>query len=172
MPRMRWLLASPLFSLLFSHGVHASQLDVFVAVKCTRTRVEVTFERSMEDTFDKPAVKVPNRWNTEELRSLAEADNEDHFVVTERPKTAVCRIAGVNVRVVVTPAFAPGWRPTGYCATRTGATVAIYRSGRLLLKDGLDACTEEGDVPVSIGVAPSGRPVVVRMSAEEFIEGA
>lgn len=167
---MRWPLLFVLF--LFAQGVHASQLAIFVAVKCTPTRVEVTFERAMEDADDKPAVKIRNRWNTEALRSLTETVDEDHYLITERPRTVACNISGVDVRVVVMPAFAPGWRPTGYCATRTGATVAIYRAGRLLLKDGLDACTEEGDVPVSIGVAPRGRPTVVRMPAVDFIQGA
>jgi hypothetical protein len=115
---------------------------------------------------------MPHRWNTDDLRSIAAiGDSDDDFRTTPRPKTVACKISGVNVRVVVRPAFAARWHPTGYCAVRTGAEVAVYRAGHLLLKDGMDFCTDDGDVPVSITVASSGRPIVVRMPALDFNDG-
>lgn len=158
--------------LLVTQVATASQLNVFVSVKCSLKRVEVKFERAWnEDRKSMNSEKTFNRWNTEDLRTITSSDDV-HYKTETVPKSVSCQISGSKIRVVVHPQFAPGWHPVGHCAARTGARVEIYRDRKLLIEDGLDACTEVGDVPVVIDVLARGKPIVVRMNAQEFIYGS
>jgi hypothetical protein len=163
--------ASFLVLFLFVQGAFGEQLDVFVEVKCTPNLIEVQFDRTWNRVDELTQLKrIPNKWNTEELRSITSADDV-HYQTTPRPKAILCLLAGMSVRVVVQPQFAPGWHPTGKCATRTGANIKVYRGGELIVTEGLDACTEIGEVPVSIVVHAKGSPSISRMSAREFLNG-
>ncbi|GAA5166162.1 hypothetical protein GCM10025770_22820 [Viridibacterium curvum] len=156
--------------MLLSQAAFADQLHVVVGVMCTPTQLEVKIERAWnEDGVELLADWYPKRWNTEELRTITSSD-EVHYRTKQHRKTVTCKLSGTAVRVVVQPEFALRWHPVGWCATRTGVRVKVYRGGSLLISDGHDVCSEIGDVPISISVSAKGAPAVVRMPATEFIE--
>ncbi|RYG30587.1 MAG: hypothetical protein EON93_14525 [Burkholderiales bacterium] len=155
-----------------SQTAWADQLYVFVGVDCTPQRIQIKFERAWNGEGELMLTqRRPNRWFTEELRKV-DSDDDIHFQTKPISKTVLCHLGNVEFRVVVNPQFAPGWHPVGHCATRTGARVEIYRGEKRLIADGLDACTEDGSVPVSIAIRAGGSPTVTRMPAREFIWGS
>ncbi|WP_457337946.1 hypothetical protein [Rhizobacter sp. P5_C2] len=166
---MRWLACLSL--LVCGSWAHADQLYVFVSVTCTPKLVEVKFERAWNEAGKAIiSARAPSTWHTDELRSIASADDV-HYETTPRPKSVRCSLAGIEVRILVEPEFAPRWSPVGECAARTGAKVKIHRGDSLVDTEGLDACTELGEVPVSIRIFASGAPIISRISAQEFIHG-
>ena len=167
--QMRWF--TIVSFLLLARSAWADQLYVVVSVKCTQKHIEVKFERAWDESGASIlAAGIPNRWNVKELRTITSSDGVK-YNTTPHPKTVLCQLSGVPIRVTVHPFFAPRWHPVGYCAARTGARVDIYRGGSLLFTDGLDACTEVGEVPTSITVSTIGPPTVARIPAEKFIQG-
>ncbi|MFT3735168.1 MAG: hypothetical protein QM776_09105 [Rhodocyclaceae bacterium] len=165
---MRRMLLVPL--MCFAQTAAADQLHLVVGVMCTPDRLEVKVERGGDEEAEALLADwYPNRWDTEELRTVTSRD-EVHYRTRPHRMTVNCQVSGVPLRVVVQPEFAARWHPVGWCATRTGFRIKVYRGRSLLSSEGHDACTEVGEVPVSITVSAKGAPVVVRVPATEFLE--
>lgn len=158
----------------------------FLAIASTQATADqfyVTLEIQCSPSKSELEISFRGYWNEAGERAIAIAGNDvidprtlvtftqdikGKYSVQTKSVSKRCAIGKSKYEINVSPHMAPRFHPEGFCAARIGAIVTVKERGKLIVNEGVDACTETGLVTTKILLTPNKLVSTKRIPAEEF----
>lgn len=158
------------FLAIASTAAIADQFYVTLEVQCNPSKAELE-------------IFFRGYWNEAGVRAIALAGNDiidprtlvtftqdikGQYSVHTRSISKKCTIGKKKYEINVAPLMAPRFHPEGFCAERIGVTATVKERGKLVVNEGVDACTEKGLVTTEVLLTPDKPVSTKKIPAEEF----
>ncbi len=156
------------FFVIASNQAIADQFYVTILVQCSTSKSElkISFNGYWNEVGEK-AILENDVINPRSLVTFTQ-DINGKYTVKTKSISKQCAIGKSKYAINVKPLMAPRFHPEGFCATRIGASVIVNETGKLLVNEGVDGCTETGLVATEIRITPENQISIKNTPAEEF----
>ncbi len=178
--RVRTMNATQMFRYLallllisISAPVSADQFYLTAGAECNQSKSElVVWFRGAFNEAGETAIANLGKDGLDPRKLVSFTQHADgKYSIDTKTQTRICVLGKSKYTVNISPLMAPRFHPEGFCATRIGAKATVRLNKKIVVSDGVDACTETGRVTTKIIVKPNQVPVYEKVSAAKFYGG-